>query len=279
MLGGMAENASGGGRWVRLDDGEMHVVEDGTPGRPALLLLTNGAATTAIWDPVVPALAAAHHVVRINPLARGSHRYDVPTQARRVGTVLDRLGVSRVSVVGHSSGCMVATSLVEQRPDLVTALALVSMSPELSGQAPEPLAVRLLRTRFPGALLWRLRSEGTVRRAIADAFSRPVPVPEAMVGHMMAMAHRDLVGVLDAYTAYLGQRSLADRLAGSGRPLLVLFGTDDTRWRPATAAGYRAGPGARVELLPGVGHMPMMEDPETTGALLLEFAATAGRPS
>src|SRR5688500_4716599 len=98
----------GGGRWVRLDDCEMHVVEDGDPGAPALLLLTNGAAPPAVWDPVVPALAASHHVVRINPLGRGSRRYDVPTQARRVAAVLDRLDVRRVTAVGHSSGAMVA---------------------------------------------------------------------------------------------------------------------------------------------------------------------------
>jgi len=36
-------------------------------------------------------------------------------------------------------------------------------------------------------------------------------------------------------------------------------------------------PGARVELLPGVGHMPMFEDPETTSRLLLGFATTQPR--
>jgi pimeloyl-ACP methyl ester carboxylesterase len=34
-------------------------------------------------------------------------------------------------------------------------------------------------------------------------------------------------------------------------------------------------PGARVELLPGVGHTPMMEAPQATGELLLDFAAAA----
>jgi len=34
-------------------------------------------------------------------------------------------------------------------------------------------------------------------------------------------------------------------------------------------------PGARVELLPGVGHTPMMEDPQATGKLLLDFAAAS----
>lgn len=60
-----------------------------------------------------------------------------------------------------------------------------------------------------------------------------------------------------------------------GLPVLVIFGADDQRWRSSSAAAYHAVPGARVEMLPGVGHTPMMEDPETTGSLLLDFVAAA----
>jgi pimeloyl-ACP methyl ester carboxylesterase len=89
----------------------------------------------------------------------------------------------------------------------------------------------------------------------------------------------DLVGGMGTYTSYLGQCGLAHRLAGSGLPLLVLFGAEDRRWRSWSADGYRVVPGARIELLPGSGHLPMMEDPDTVGRLLLEFAATAEHPS
>jgi len=89
------------------------------------------------------------------------------------------------------------------------------------------------------------------------------------------MTHRALAGTSRASDDYLRQQSLPDRLAVLGLPVLVIFGTGDQRWRSPSAAAYHAVPGARVEMLPGLGHTPMMEDPQTTGKLLLDFVAAA----
>jgi pimeloyl-ACP methyl ester carboxylesterase len=90
------------------------------------------------------------------------------------------------------------------------------------------------------------------------------------------MTHRALAATSRASLSYLGRRSLPVRLTALGLPVLVIFGTEDHRWRSSSAAAYRVVPDVRVELLPGVGHTPMQEDPETTGKLLLDFAAAAG---
>lgn len=79
------------------------------------------------------------------------------------------------------------------------------------------------------------------------------------------------------YRDYLSQRSIPGRLAVLGLPVLVIFGGDDQRWRPSSATAYRAVPGARVELLPGAGHTPMVDDPQATAGLLLGFAAAQPR--
>ena len=283
----MAEHIPGGpgagDRFVRTDDGDVHVAQDGSPGAPALLLIQNAAAPLACWDPFVPQLAGTHRVIRVDLLGPGSpadpaDRYDVRAQARRAGAVLDSLGVSQVTVVGHSAGCTVATALAEQRPGAVTGLALIDFGPSLAAKVPERPLFRLALTRFPGRLLWRLRSEASVRKAVRGGFTRPVDIPAVFVEHALGMTHRDFVGAMRGPLSYLGQRSLPDRLTGLGIPLLVIFGADDRRWRSSLASGYQAVPGARVELLPGVGHSPMLEDPQTTGKLLLDFASAVGRP-
>ncbi len=247
------------------------------PDAPALLLISNAAVPTAMWDTMIPRLAAEFHVIRVDLLGHGrsagpASRYDIPTHARKVGQVLDLLGITRVTVVGHSSGCTVVTALAEQRPALVTAMILIDFGSTPAAKIPEPLTTRLLVTTFPGRLLWRLRNENTLRKAAENGFTRPVDIPEALVEHLMGMTHQSMVGSLRAPLAYLGQRSLPDRLTALGLPLLVIFGEADQRWRSSCAADYRAVPGARIEMLPGVGHIPMLEDPETTAALLRDFA-------
>jgi len=270
-------------RFVRLDDGDMHVVEDGEAGGPVVVLIHGTGASTAWWDPVVPQLAGACRVIRVDLLSHwrptSPDRYDFPVQARRVGAVLDELGAGRVVAIGHSSGGGVATALAEERPDLVLALGLINTGPSPDAFIPQGPAGQFLEAPLLGPLLWRLlKNENTVRKAMSSAFTRPVDIPRTLIQDTLGMTHRALAGTGPAYLAYLRRLSVPERLAALGLPVLVIFGTDDHRWRSSSAAAYRGVPGARVELLPGVGHTPMMEDPQTTSKLLLAFARAAGQP-
>jgi pimeloyl-ACP methyl ester carboxylesterase len=278
----MAEHMSGDpdahDGFVRLDDGDMHVMQDGTPGAPAVLLIHGTGASTAWWAPVVPPLAGACRVIRIDLAGHGrsgspAGGYDIPAQARRVGAALDRLGAGQVTVIGHSTGGTVATALAEQRPGKVTALALIDIGPSLDAFVDQGVLGRLLLARLPGRLLWALRTQAMIRKAMHTAFTRPVDIPDAIIEATLGMTHRALAGTSRASSGYLRQQSLPDRLTVLGLPVLVIFGTDDQRWRSSSAAAYHAVPGARVEMLPGIGHTPMMEDPQTTGKLLLDFVA------
>jgi pimeloyl-ACP methyl ester carboxylesterase len=151
-----------------------------------LLLIHGLAASTAWWDPVVPRLAGAYRVIRVDLFGHGRSAspaggYDTPTQARRVGATLDRLGVNRVAAIGHSTGGTVATALAEHPPDLVAALALIDIDigPDPDARIPQGLLSRLLLAPLTGRPLWPLRSEATIRKAMRTAFTRPVDIPDA----------------------------------------------------------------------------------------------------
>ncbi|MGK5557494.1 alpha/beta fold hydrolase [Actinomadura kijaniata] len=259
------------------EDTALHVSQDGPDDAPALLLIHGSASSARSWDPLVPLLTGSHRVIRVDLLGHGRSAkpddagYTVPDQARRVGATLDRLGVGRAVVVGHSSGGAVATALAEQRGDLVTALALIGAGPVLDAYIAPRLAITPEQ--------WPHLTDDQLREFAGSGFSRPgYQIPQEFLDDVRAMTFHTLTATMRGTLAYLEQRSLPDRLAPLGRPLLVIFGAEDRRWRPSSAADYRAVPGARIEMLPEVGHSPMLEDPPRTAAVLLDFTtAHAGR--
>lgn len=256
----------------------MHVVHDGLRQAPPLLLIHGSGASGSSWGPVVGALADHHHVIRVDLPACGQSppapSYDVPDQAGRVAALLDDLGIGHVTLVGHSSGGYVATALAEQRPDLAGALALISTGPSLDALLPQPFILRALLAPPLGPFLWARRSDATIRKGISATTARPVDIPDDAVAGLKNITYRAFRKILRRNGAYLAERSVPERLAGLGVPVLVIFGAADPRYEPSSAHQYGAVPNARVEMLAGVGHMPVLEAPETTSELLLDFAAT-----
>ncbi|WP_084484438.1 alpha/beta fold hydrolase [Nocardia anaemiae] len=266
---------------LSLDGGNIHVRQDGPSDAPALVLIHGLAASTRSWDALVPLLTKSHRLIRIDLLGHGQSAkpagggYGMPEQGRRVGQAMDRLGVEHAVVIGHSTGGAVATALAEQRPDLVTSLVLIDTAPRLDAFISSGFVGGLLYDPVIGQLLWRLRTDSLIRRAASTAFSRPgYQVPQEVVDDARGMTYHAFIATSQAGDDYVNQRALPDRLIPLGKPLLVIFGEDDRRWRSSSAAEYRAVPDAKVELLPGIGHSPIMEDPPRTAALLLAFTAS-----
>jgi pimeloyl-ACP methyl ester carboxylesterase len=254
-----------------LEGGEIHVCQDGPRDAPALLLIHGTAASLRSWDPMVPLLTGSHRVIRIDLLGCGESArpegasYAIADQARRAGAALGRLGVGHAVVVGHSSGGAVATALTEQRPELVTALALISTGPNMAAYIADDTAI--------GAARWPDLTDEQLRQFMSSGFGAGYRIPQPFVDEVRGMDLRVFAATSQSVRGYLQERALPERLTVLGKPLLVIFGEDDRRWRPSSAAEYRAVPGAAVEVLPGIGHSPNLEDPPRTAAPLLTFTA------
>ncbi|MEU6564387.1 alpha/beta fold hydrolase [Nocardia nova] len=261
---------------MAVPGGDIHVVTDGTPGADAVVLIHGLGSSTISWDPVMPALRD-RYVVRVDLLGHGRSAkpdtgYSMAEQAARVGAVLDRLGVRRAVVVGHSTGGYVATSLAEQRHDLVRALALVDTGSRLDAFTDNGPAGDLLLNPVVGQALWPLLPESVLRYALSSAFTRDDQIPDRMVADLRGMTYRSLTATSAASDDYLRDRQEPDRLVDLGLPVLVIYGTKDKRWPAASFEDYRRVPQVRIESVDS-GHTPMIEAPAPTGTLLHDFAA------
>ncbi len=281
MSHGTSDHSNGCSTVRTFGEGDLNVVQDGEPDAPALLLVHGLAGSTAWWDSVVPMLARNFRLIRVDLRGHGNspsprRGYDTATQARSVAAALDRLGISRYSVAGHSTGGYVATALAEQRRDAVVTLTLIDTGPSPEAVIPQGALSRVALLPIPGRLLWRLQSEATIRKLLrAGAFFREVDIPRDVIESIQGMSHRAFAGTARGSLEYIRQRSVPDRLAALGLPVQVIFGVEDRRYHASLATDeYRAIPDVRIELLDGVGHTPMLEDPNTTGELISDFMTT-----
>ncbi|MFD3401260.1 alpha/beta fold hydrolase [Kribbella sp. NPDC058693] len=255
----------------------LHVVHSGRPEAAPLLLIHGSGASGACWAPMVPALAERHHVVTIDLPGLGHSApvtsYDIPAQAARVAAMIDALELGPLTVVGHSSGGYVATSLAEQRPELVKSMVLLSTGPRLEALRPQRAIIRALSGPPLGRLIWALRSDKLIRKGISAVCAVEVDIPDELVADLRGLPYRDFVDVLRCNGEYITERGVPERLAKLDVPLLVVFGAADPRWDPASAKEYAVVPGARIEMLPGIGHVTPLEAPERAARLVLEFTA------
>ena len=265
------------GRVLDLPGGDLQVREDGPANGPALVLLHGFACSIHWWDQVTPALAKDHRVIRFDLLGHGGSEkpkegYGIESQARLVAAGLDRLGVRRADVVGHSMGGSVATALAEQRPALVQSLAILD-SPSKKGDAQLPFTARLGFVPVLGQAINRVIPDSMIRNGLESAFAEGFDVPDQFVEDFRDMTYTSYDDSHRGSDDYSDESGLAERLSDESVPLLVIYGKEDDLVDPESAQGYRRVPGARIVVLDGVGHSPHVERPGATARLIADFVA------
>lgn len=252
-----------GGRVLELDGPDLNVKEFGPPGDRAVVLLHGYSASVQWWDRVAAALPG-QRVVAVDLVGHGGSeaprdvaQYGIDGQAEAVHRALDALGVERAVLVGHSMGGLVAIALAERDPEHVERV-VVSDSPAAEDLADEPALAGLACIPLVGPAVDLLRPVDAITdSSLQTGFAPDFPVPP--------LAHRSLeqlthAGVCDSGTQD-GDRAAADRLAGLGKPVLVVWGERDVLTPTgANVERYREA-GLTPVVIPEVGHSPMVESP------------------
>ena len=253
----------------------LHVRDTGPRAAPAVILLHGFGASLQTWEDWARDLERDHRVIRYDMPGFGLTGADPSgdyTDARSIVVLLallDRVGVTRASVVGNSMGGRIAWTFAALHPERMDKLVLVSpdgfASPGLEyGAAPKvPLMMRALPYVLPSFML---------RASLAPAYANSDVVTDALLKR-----YRDMMlapGVRSAIVQRTGQQVLVDPVPLLKRieaPTLLMWGEKDGMIPIANSVDYlRALPHGTLAALPGVGHIPQEEAPATVG-ILREF--------
>jgi 2-succinyl-6-hydroxy-2,4-cyclohexadiene-1-carboxylate synthase len=266
-----------GGRVLELAGPDVNIREYSSGGDRAVVLLHGYTASLQWWEAVAPALAQGTRVIAIDLVGHGGSEaprdraaYSADGQATAVHHALDALGVRHAAIIGHSMGGLVATALAESAPQLVERV-VVSDTPAAPGMVALPALGNAVCWPVLGAAMDRLRALDAVDKpSLQTGFAADFPVPELAYRSLKRMTHNALCDAKTA-AAINEQRAVADRLAGLGKPVLVLWGEHDvlTPTR-ANVDRYRAA-GLPPVVIAGSGHSPIVEKPAEFLSAIDEF--------
>lgn len=252
----------------------MILSHDSTGSGPAVLLLHAGVADSRMWDAQLAPLAQRWRVIRCDLRGFGSTPLDDEPfdNAGDVRALLDSLGVAEVAIVAASAGGEPALQLASAWPGLVSDLILLNADFDL------PPTRSLQRfARREDALLQAGDVAGATELNVATWLG-PDADDDAreLVRTMQRNAFEVQLGAGDGVNQGSGPKIDLD--AVTARTLVVSGGQDLDHFREIAhhLSGHIAG--AQHLQLGWAGHLPNLERPDETTAIVLEFLA-AGRPA
>jgi pimeloyl-ACP methyl ester carboxylesterase len=255
----------------------------------ALLLIHGMAGSSDSWRSVLPQLSKKYRVIAPDLLGHGKSDkprisdYSLGAFAVWLRDLLDELGVSHATVVGHSLGGGVAMQFVYQHPDYVKRLVLISSG----GLGPDVgLILRLLSA--PGAELvlpvvapkpvltvgnklrsW-LSAAGIQSPRGAEIWSAYSSLSDPATRQSFLRTLRSVVDYRGQAVSAVSKLGLREQL-----PIMAIWGErDDIIPVDHAHAAHEVRPDVRLEVLPNVGHFAQVEAPNDVVELIEDFIAT-----
>lgn len=265
---GLTENSMtiGNHRIVYLEGGQ---------GEPILMLHGFGGEKDN-WTKFASYFTKKYRVVAIDNPGFGnstkiiSEKYNLDTQVERIHEFAAKSGLGKFHIVGNSMGGMFAGAYAVKYPDQILSLGLFDSAgfknrdkceyEDLVRKGINPLVVESIED---------------YDRLMSFAFATPPKIPGFIKKYLAKVAyiHSDMNKKI--FDEIIPDAEIDNRMKKIKAKTLVLWGDRDRVFPAANA--HSAGKlikNSEVAVIENCGHMPMMEKPEETAKIYLEFLAS-----
>jgi pimeloyl-ACP methyl ester carboxylesterase len=237
-----------------------HGMEDGA--RLPVVLVHGAGGTHLNWPPDIRRLPG-RRVCAVDLPGHGASggvgRQSLYDYADDLAEFMPQAGLRAAVIVGHSMGGGIALSLAIRRPERVLGLCLMGSGAQLSVSR-RILGLAAAPQCFRAAV--HLLTETSYASSISPRFKELAE--ERMSETRPAVLYGDLLAC-DVF-------DVRDELSSVRAPTLIVCGDEDQMTPPPLAQALKAEiPGSRLVVLPGAGHMLMLEQPAESAAALEAF--------
>jgi pimeloyl-ACP methyl ester carboxylesterase len=278
-------------RRIRWSQGETQVFELGSG--PPLLYVHGGLGGAYEVVPILAALAQAHRVLAVDRPGHGladpfDYRgVDLLAHARTfLRDIVDALELPTVDVIANSMGGLWSVAFALDAPGRVSHLALVGAPFGIMQRPPLqmlPLGLPLIGHRLCRYLFSNATRDGSRKFFEQLMVEHPERVDDRLLDVDVAHSRRNVESMLSLIACIadwrrLGYRReliLGDRWRALTVPTLLVWPEHDAFGSPEEGEALAAtNPSLRLVRVPGAGHLPWIDDPDTVLAGLERFLAT-----
>lgn len=242
--------------------------QGGAAHAPALLLVHGFSADKGVWLGFARHFVDEYRVIIPDLAGHGKNTfvaggdYSIAAQARRMVALLDACHIDKVHVIGSSMGAYVASWLAAHHPERVLSLGLIGAA---GVNLPQPNEVEALVNSGDNPFLMHNRAQ--FDRFFAMTMAAPPFIPEVLLAAEAQTYIKRREELSEIFTDFSGSPRMEPWLPQIQVPSLILWGRQDRMVPVASAHTWQVGiPHARLEILDGIGHLPMVEAPQACAA-------------
>lgn len=193
-------------------------------------------------------------------------------QADRLAVLMRQLGIARAHIGGNSMGGFIACEMAARHPDMVDSVWLLDAAgTDASHDTP------VLQTYFAtGAMPLLVKEEADFETLLAMTMHKRAWLPGFAVKALARRAVRDYAFHRKLFDQLHTTQVLEQRYQTIDKPCLIVWGKEDELLNPRAVDTFgKLFPRHSIDVMPGIGHLPMCEAPELTAKTYLTFRKQA----